>query len=474
MSRFRTVNRPQAKKTPLSLLVEPLEPRLLLATISEGIEPDGDVYQIKLTGPGMISDADLNNLTLIDTTLASKLTVSVTTQVGDGTVAVGSLTTGGANLGRINIDGDLSALSVGQLGRLDATTLGLTAGATGQFDIVGHANRINIPGGINEADITVNGNLDMCTVGSAGNTASHINNATIHVTGSTGRFTLKQSLTAGSAVTLDGTVDLFTIDKSVVNSQIDIAGDVKRMTISGGISSGSSLDIAGDLTSFKVSKTVRDTVFNVGGTIKKVCFNNDIVDSTLTANAIDQMLVGDDLNNTRIGVTADIKKLRANDTRNLTLRVGGSLERFQVRRDVDQALISVLNDIDTIKFGGDMNCATIMAGIDIGVDLIRGTADDAEWGDVNITAILIRGDMIDSSIAAGVNANDAYYGNGDDFSTSSHIGTARINRILVNGEITSTSMPGESFALTADDGIDLIRSLGQPFTGIPGVVVQEW
>ena len=189
------------------------------------------------------------------------------------------------------------------------------------------------------------------------------------------------------------------------------------------------------------------------------------------------MLVGDDLEDTQIGVTDDLLNLKAADTRNLTLRVCGVLHNLQVKRDLDGALISALNGIGAIKVGQDLNRSTIVAGIDIGADFgldVAPGGDDTEWGNVIIEKIQVKGDMIDSSIAAGVRAVGSYYGDGNDVPTADDIGTARIYQVIVKGEICSTNMPGESFAISAADGIDLIRNGRQLFTGTAGVAVQQF
>ncbi len=137
-------------------------------------------------------------------------------------------------------------------------------------------------------------------------------------------------------------------------------------------------------------------------------------------------------------------------------------------------MISVLNGIGQISVGQDVNRSQIMGGVDIGDDLIYRTADDDEWGDVIIEKVTIKGDMVDSSLIAGIWDNGNYYGNGDDAATSNHIGTARIYDVRVKGEIYSTLMPGETYAIGADDGIDRVRDTNGTFGGVAGVALLEY
>ncbi|MCH9022180.1 MAG: hypothetical protein IID32_05405, partial [Planctomycetes bacterium] len=161
------------------------------------------------------------------------------------------------------------------------------------------------------------------------------------------------------------------------------------------------------------------------------------------------------------------------ESNNLTLRVGGSLDSLIVKRSLENSLISVLSNIGSIKIGKNLNRTNLIGGINIGEDFLLATNDDILSGSVIIHSVFVRGDMIDSSITAGINPNGLYFGDGDDTAINDHLGTARINRIIIKGDITSTLQPGESYAISADDGIELIRSRNKVFNGAPGVTVSK-
>jgi hypothetical protein len=459
------------------LELECLENRTLLSTVIEGVDLDGDGYEIKLIGPGDVTDESLDNLTVAGTTMASKLTVSVTNVIGDGLVNVKQVATGAANLGRLTVQGDLGGLVVGKLGQLQAQTLGAVVGTIDMFSMGGDTGKINVPGGIRDATVLIGGNLGSLQVGLREDGSSNISNSTFNIIGDVTKIQLRQSLTAGSLINVNGDIGKIDIDKSIMNGSVQASGSVASFCVDGGIRSTSAIDIEGDLLQLKVKKTVSDTDITVEGILQSAKIGGDLRNATILTGALDQLLVGDDLDDTRIAVTDDLVKLQAEDSRNLTLRVSGSLLNLQIKRDLDGGLISALNGIGSVKVGQDLNRSTIIAGIDIGADFTLDVApggDDTEWGNVVLEKVQIKGDMIDSSIAAGVGAEGSYYGDGNDLPTANDVGTARIYQVIVKGEISSTSLPGESFAISAADGIDLIRSGRQLFTGAAGVAVQQF
>jgi hypothetical protein len=288
---------------------------------------------------------------------------------------------------------------------------------------------------------------------------------------------LKQSLTGGSAINVTGKITSIDIDKSMMTSSITSGGGVNKITVDVGIRYGSSIKVGGDLDILKVKKTSSDMSIDVTGKLVRGWFGTDVRDSTIMCKSIDNLLVKDDLNDTRIRVTDDVLKLQADDSRGLTLQVNGILHNLRIKRDMDEALISSLDGIEMIRVGQDLYRSTILGGLDIGPDFAMDTlpdGDDIEWGSVVIRHIKIGGDMIDSSIAAGISARGEYYGDGNDEPTANDMGTARIHRVLVRGEIGSTNLPGESYAISAADGIDLVRSGRSIFEGTAGVLLQQF
>lgn len=459
------------------LCLEALENRLLLSAVFEGVDPDGDTYEIKLTGPGSVTDASLDNLTVAGTSMASKLSVRLTDQAGDGQVNVGLVDTGSAALGQLEVPGDLGGLLVGRISQLTAGSLGFEAGNTNLFEILGEAGRIRIPGGIRDATVTIAGNLGQLQVGTKDDTATHISNSSFNILGDVQKIQLQQSFTAGSFFNAEGDVQLLDIDQSVMNGVFQVGGDLVSCKVDGGIRSDSLIEVQGSLTKWTVKKTVSDTEITIGQRLGSGLIGGDLRAVILTASAIDRLRVGDDLDDTRISVTDDLVQLQADDSQNLILRVSGALGDLRIKKDMDNALISALNGIGTIQIRQDLNRSTIVGGIDIGPDLLLDVAaggDDAEWGNVVIDRILVRGDMLDTSIACGVSPVGAYYGDGNDAPTANDVGTARIHQVVVNGQISSTNLPGETFAISAADGIDLIRSGRRTFTGAAGMAVQQF
>jgi hypothetical protein len=462
-----------------TLTLEHLEPRRLLTQVAGGIDADGDVYQIELSGPGTIDNADLAGLVTNSTSSSSRLTVEVINPLGDGLVNVASLDTSGLNLGRIMIQGDLGGLSVQKVSQLQVDSLGAVDGTSRVYEFGLDADKIIVNNGITDSQIDIQGGLGLLKVGNKDNVAGNISGSQITIAGDLDNLQALQSVTAGSEITVEGTLKNATIAKSLINSNLSVDGPIQKLLINGSIRQNSQITAAGDIASLQVRKDAIDTEISADGTIKNLAIGNDFNDSSLTAKGVDRLTVGDDLNDCQINIESDLLNFGAGDVNGLTMRIGGSLRTAQVARDFQNALVSVLNDITTLKIGQDLNRATIIAGIDIGPDLTLGTDDDGEWGDLDISSVTVGGDMIDSSIAAGVKTSpdnsDPWYGNGNDVRAyNDGTGTAHIKKITVKGEITTSFMPGESYAISADDGIDSIRAAGKEFTGVPGVAKQEF
>ena len=168
-------------------------------------------------------------------------------------------------------------------------------------------------------------------------------------------------------------------------------------------------------------------------------------------------------------LTREIKKIR---TRGMAGLLKGAII---IRRDLDNALVSVLTDIGTLIVGQELNRSNVLAGIDIGDDFVRDEGDSYS-GRALISTMIVMGDMTDSNVAAGVTAGapDYIYGDGDDTPVANEQGIARISRLLVLGRISSTGLAGQSYAISGADGVDLIISEGRLFGGAPGVAVQEF
>jgi len=458
------------------LQLEALEGRVLLTAVVTGVEPDGDNYEVRLTGPGTITNVDLDELTLAGTTTSSRLAITVVQVAGDGAVAVGQVNTGGAALGSLAVQGDLGGLTVGRLGQLEARSLGTGEEATGEFTIGGATGRVTVSGDVRDVNLTIAGNLEGLQVGGKASRNAQVSGSTLAIAGAVGRIQV-QVMTAGSAVQVGGDLGLLNVDRWLVDTAIAVEGTLGKLNVAGGMRGGCTLEVEGDVADLAVKKDITDATITIGGMLQRGKIGTDLRDSTLQCAGINDLQVGDDLDNVRMSVTDDLVRLRAEDCLGLTLRVSGALHDLEVRRDLEGAVISALNGIGTVQVGQDVNRSLLLAGIDIGADLTMDTGpggDDAEWGNVTIERVRVGGDLIDTSLAAGVNARGAWFGDGDDEPTAGDTGTARILRLEVRGVIASSGLPGESYAISAADGVDMARSGGTAFTGVPGVVLQEF
>ena len=450
---------------------------MLLSAVLESVDTDGDRYEVRLAGPGQITTLTPELLTLSGTTGGSRVFLSVTEVNGDGQVDIGQLSTGGATINSVSIQGDLGGLNVGRLNRLDAVSLGRGGNATGVFIIAGPLGRANVPGGIDDANITISGDAGVLQFGDRRDPASRVSNTSISIGGDANRIRIGQSFTAESSLDVLGSVNRLDVDQWIVNSDIDVVGDVNKLSVRGGIRQDSTITVGGDLVRFQARKSVTDLTLTVDGLLGQGQFLTDLRDSTLVLTAVEKLQVRDDLDETSISVTDDLVSLQADDSRGLTLRVSGTLGMLQVRRDLEEALVSSLNGIERVQVRQDLVRCTLVAGIDIGPDLTLDVApggDDVEWGDVRIQDVSVGGDFIDSSVSAGVSPRGLWFGDGDDSPTADDQGTSRIERMIVRGDVASSGLPGESYAITASDGVDFIRAGRSVFTGAPGVALQEF
>ena len=458
------------------LMAEALEARLLLSGTVVGTDSDGDEYRILLSGPGSIeSGADLESMVLADTTAGSSLRVSVAKTVGDGRVNVGGLDSGGADMGSVDIAGDLGGLNVGGLSRLTVKTLGELGEETQQFNIAGNAGTITVSERISNVAMVINGSLNRLQVGSYFERTDNSSNSQFQIDGDVGQVSFRHSLTADSAFNVAGGISQLELSGSLVDSDLATGGDVGRLSVAGGLSDNCVVNVGGDLDNLMVTKTISDAEINVAGRVQTARFSNDLIDSVLRADSVGYFSVADDLDNTCIGVNGDVTNLSVGDSHGLRLRVGGVLGMAHIRRDLDNALVSVLTDIGTLIVGQELNRSDVLAGIDIGDDFTQD-ATDTYSGRALINTMVVLGDMTDSSVAAGVTAGapDYIYGDGDDTPVGNEQGIARINRLIVLGRIGSTGLAGQSYAISGADGVDLIIGGGGMFTGAPGVAVQEF
>ncbi len=482
-SRPSQMQNQNSKKNPLVL--EVMESRRLLSALATGVDADGDGYQIKLTGEGSLVSADLGNLILVDTNSASNLTITVTAvgEHGDGRVDVGSISTSTANLGKLAVQGNLGGLEAGSVRRITAQSIGMAEGDSLVFVMDGDVRSITVPGGILGASFTIAGDLGQLTVGNkkdTGSASTSISSSTFAIDGNLGRVRVNQSLTDQSVIEAGGDIGQILIKKSMINSTVRAGGDIQLLQVDGSIYSmaqvgedGSmTLEAGGDVKKIQVKKNIGDAIVNISGDLGLLKTGEDLLNIKLWTSNLHNGLIGDDLNGSVFDIGQRVGKLQAREVSGLTLRVSETLGSFLVKEDVTGSMLSVFSRLDKVKIGGDLHRSLILGGVDIGPDWLHNTADDTDTGEIWIDQVSVGKDMTDTSIVAGIKANGEYFGDGDDTRTGQDgKGTARIHKINVKGQISSSGVAGESYAIMAEDGIDWLRSGGKPFTGAPGVLV---
>lgn len=442
-------------------------------TAKAAVDSDGDEYQLRLIGQGNIVSADPANIILAGTSLASSFSLTVTHVAGDGLVNVANLTTNGADLGIVSIDGDLGSLQIGRCYALEADSIGAQNPANSLL-VEGWLRRLKVPNGIFNAELTVEGDVNVCQIGSADNTGSFVSNSTIAIQGSVLlQLKLEQSLTNNSTLTIGGYATSIDIVKSIADSTLQVTGSCPLLMVRGGITDGSTVNISESANTVLLGRTVRDSQVNVGN-ILKTCRIGALAGATLKAGTIDKLTIGDNVTDSSINVTGNLSLMQVNAINGLTLRAGGSLGRLQVFHGVADSLISAYTAIGLVHIIRDLENSSLIAGLDIGPDMIRD-ATDLKKGNCLIEKVTVLGEMVDSNIVAGIDAvgPDFRYGDGNDIPNDGDFGLSRIRNVHVLGDIRSNCLSGTSFTISAADSVDTILSRGRPFTGAAGVSVNE-
>ncbi len=312
------------------LTLEILDKRVLLSSEGvPGVDTDWDDYRIILDGPGTILNADLSNMILTGTTIQSDLTIEVTSTNGDGLVNVGLITTGGADLGRVNIEGNLGGLTCGRIRSLEVESLGKVSTDTNSIAISGDIQDMEVEGRLENFTVVISGSLDSMSVGSRRDTASGISNSSITVAGDLDDFSCKQSLTAGTIIAVGGSVKAIDIDKSIMNSMLNIEGSVGSLNIDGYVQSSSLLEVGGNIEDFRIDRNFCGSTLEVGGELDDARFDNDVMDSTIRVNRGGKMIFRENVDNTKFGITADLELFQASDCQDITLRVGAVSRRLK-------------------------------------------------------------------------------------------------------------------------------------------------
>lgn len=418
-------------------------------------DSDGDVYTVKISGPGTLNavlldpDSDdrgsLDQLFLTGSTAKTKVTVTVKKNKtgGDGIVAIGDLTVTG-DLGAFTakqsdfiVDGIIASGALGKVSVRDFTALdpflgapGITTGGTPASKLkLALAARglsdgfvLSTPTGIASiaAQQIGEGSISGATLGSL-TTKFGDANMNLAIPGAVGTVTIGGSAnvsqwSVGSigAVTIGGTlnadIDATTTVKSVsikngaLNGQItgttigpvsikggDLGGFIGASAPVGKTKAFGGLSITGGSLTGSVAVT---------GAMGDLTVNGGHMNGTITSGAIGKVTItgGDLSGDILVAGAAGAVSVKSSKT-----GAGGGI--------LGTTLVAA--KIASLTVAKDLTDSRILAGAALGADVAIGGGDDT-FAAATIGAVKIGGNITSSVIAAGLSNPDGIFDNGDD------------------------------------------------------------
>jgi hypothetical protein len=485
-----------------TLSVEPLEGRRLLATlVSPKIvtyrDVDGDDVTVTFSR-GVLSPArvasivefnnafptsgqqlrrlrfDLIGLDGVGVTVTAKPSAAG----GDGLAHVGMIDASGVRLGNVVVRGDLGRVVAGSADSSAKAIQSLTVGSIGLFGtstqgpggstesvLTGGVGVFVVKNGVTDATVSVErndggfGSVGRLEIGS-------VRSSTIEV-GACARVTIKGDVSDSDLFVLKA--EAMKIGGSFLDSEIS-GSNVKRLTIDGDVVGGSAAN------SGEISFGSLDVVHVKGSIRGGSGFGSGVVAAaSLGAITIGGNLVGGSgdksgtVRGTRIG-TVRVKQsiLSAEGALSGSIQsrnaikdvfVAGSLSGSADRRVViaarGQQNPSTAADlaIRSLRIGGDVRFADILAGQVLDVDDAGSVVIDIANGDASIGSIVVLGTWEASNVSAGIGplfGNN--YGDGLDIvltTGGSPDRVAAIDSIRIEGDVLGTSAGGDHFGFVA-------------------------
>jgi hypothetical protein len=496
--------------------LELLESRQLLSFVVVGVEinGDGDTYEIRLDGPGIFDTAanSLELITVTGTTAKSNLRIVVLGKnidqngqsTSNGMVDVDTISITG-DIGNIIIEGSLKKITAKTIKSLKVDSFSGNSDAPGVVDVQ-KINALTALSKVTYTNFTFRDKVGTIKLGNRKQEDGTVTNSHFTFHNDVKNLIIDNHLGSSQITQLDGVAKRYLINGNVADSAIHVYGDAKTLAINGNVAH-STIHVYGEAKALAINGAVSRSDFDFDMSLKKLNVKEEWIDTTLdvketltrssfksvissdpseiatqiSIKTIGRINIKNDIIQTRIGIDSDIAKMTAGNVDGLALRVNGNLGIFSTRGSLDNTIISVLNNINTIKVGKNLQQTVIVAGINIGEDYLLNSEDDQLGrGDLLIKKVIIGNNLVNSSIAVGILSKNGYFGDALDTRFIDDQGNEirakqEIRLIKVGGTISTTGISGESYALVAEDGIDKITSKGKIYIDNPdGVRVPVW
>lgn len=433
----------------------------------EGTTTIGGVV-ITLKGPGVGSfDPAANVFVLNNTTDKTTLTADnpgagreVTLAAGDDESFSGLTLSGDLTLGDTDVDGLVKKFTAG--GAVAGATWQI-AGGVGSMITLAIANADVVLGGLGSWNINggfLAGSLTTSDITKGMAVAGDLGAAVTTLCGTIKKLDVAGTL--GGDVTSYKGIDRLTAG-SVTGDVVVQTGDLKRMQVNG--------DLAGnvDVQSGYLGKL----------DIRGGSFGSPLVDKAIRAlTGIGRYSLSGGVSGGIISTEGAIKKIKVNSTMQTRVRADNGIGSVTVDVLTD-AMLSSGTYVGKVTVRGDMTRSDIVAGFDpsdagydpaAGGDAANvrfdgrtlplawrtvGNMDRLNGGDV--IKVKIGGDMIASSIAAGVGPGaDGWYGTDDDQTR----GTGYIRKVSLGGSAGGSADPTEQYGIYAASSMPVVSGTG--------------
>ncbi len=339
----------------------------------------------------------------------------------------------------------------------DTVTASVTKGGVGKLEYDAQGNITGII--LTASDSKTDFNLSVTNV--VGNGVVDLKNAVTVVAADDlnfNNFNLDANLTGSALVTIDGSVTNFTARTVNTTGNINIGGAVRSATfdvVSNGVFNITSVDrfttTLGGFTGTLSSQTIGQ--FSAAGdVIDATIFGRDEIGSFSTSGAFGVDPQGSGFNPAYIASNISIGSFTAATT--------------------DKAIISAGDSLGTVTVNGTTMETQFIAGMILGSDANFGgslTAKDLLTAG-SISRINIRGDFIQSSVAAGINPGaDSFFGTGDDLAA---LGLSNLGLVTISGNALGSQSFSQNYAFTSAGTMSDIKVQGKKFDQNGNLITQ--
>ncbi len=299
-----------AKKTN-QLVLEPLESRLVLSAIWQGVDVDGDLLTVKLKGHGDLTvvteeaglGEQVTQIIVRNTGRGANLAVAARPYGGDGLVDVFSIDAGGENLRGVKINGYLGDLSAGSVRALDVAGNLIFEEPQTLWDVDGDLQILKSRSSLEDLTIDIDGQVKKAVVQGHMLAAtmlvdSHLSkmvvfgdvaeNTFVGIGGQTKAMVVDGFLEQ-SEVYNGGVMGKFIVGRDVIDSYIVSDVAIQRLIVDGGVLN-STIESGGYIGVVDVWNWIETSEINAGPGGIDLIWAYNISDTTINNEGIEPLI----------------------------------------------------------------------------------------------------------------------------------------------------------------------------------------